>query len=193
MLDIILLQIAKIAILSQLDSSYILDKENILKKYPYLSEKGAVFVTLKYDKDLRGCIGSIIPHRELFDDIVSNAISAAFKDPRFNSLSIDDLSHLSLEVSLLSEPKLLEYENYADLLQKIRPNVDGLILKHKQYQGTFLPQVWEQLPTPALFLEHLSLKAGANKSIYDEHPEIYRYEVEHIEGDFDEILPLWRY
>ena len=190
MLESILLQIAKTAILSQLDNTYTLNKEDILKRYPYLSKKGAVFVTLKYDNNLRGCIGSIVPHRVLFDDIVSNAISAAFKDPRFNSLSIDELSHLSLEVSLLSEPKILEYGNYADLLQKVRPNVDGLILQHDRYQGTFLPQVWEELPTPSLFLEHLSLKAGATPNIYNEHPDIFRYEVEHIEGKFGAIHGL---
>jgi len=190
MLDLILLQIAKTAILSQLDNTYSLDKKNILDKYPYLSKKGAAFVTLKYDNDLRGCIGSIAPRQSLLDDITHNAISAAFKDPRFNVLDINELPHLNLEVSLLSEPRLLEYENYADLLQKVRPNVDGLILQHDRYQGTFLPQVWEELQTTSLFLEHLSLKAGASPNIYNEHPDIYRYEVEHIEEKFDAILPI---
>ena len=172
MTDTILLQIAKTAILSKFDENYILDENTILKEYPFLKSSGAVFVTLKYDNNLRGCIGSIIAHRRLFDDIVQNAISAGFNDPRFKPLSVEELSHLSLEV------------------QKIKPNKDGLILKHGRFQGTFLPQVWEQLATPELFLEHLSMKAGATPSIYSEHPSIYRYGVEHIEEDFDEILPL---
>lgn len=192
MLDLILLQIAKIAILSQFDTSYTLDNEALIKNYPYLGKKGAAFVTLKYDNDLRGCIGSIVPHQSLLDDITQNATSAAFRDPRFKSLDISELSHLSLEVSVLSEPILLEYEDYADLLQKVRPNVDGLILQHDRYQGTFLPQVWEQLPTPSLFLEHLSQKAGASPSIYNEHPNIFRYEVQHIEEEWDAILPIYR-
>ena len=190
MLDLVLLQIAKTAILSQLDSSYSIDRRSILNKYPYLGNKGAAFVTLKYDNDLRGCIGSIVPYQSLLDDIIQNAASAAFRDPRFKALDISELSHLNLEVSVLSEPVILEYKDYADLLKKVRPNVDGLILKHDRYQGTFLPQVWEQLPTPSLFLENLSLKAGASKSIYNQHPEIYRYEVQHIEENFDAILPL---
>ena len=190
MLDLILLQIAKIAILSQLDASYTLDTKEIIKNHPYLAKKGAAFVTLKYDNDLRGCIGSIVPHQSLLDDIIQNAVSAAFRDPRFKALDINELSHLNLEVSVLSEPEILEYEDYADLLQKVRPNVDGLILKYDKYQGTFLPQVWEQLPTPSLFLEHLSLKAGASPNIYNEHPDIYRYEVQHIEEKFDAILPI---
>lgn len=187
MLDPILLSIAKNAILSRFSAEYLPDKEEILKDNPLLSESGASFVTLNYDDSLRGCIGSIIPHRILFDDIVSNAMSAAFSDPRFAPLSSDELSHLNLEVSVLSEPEILEYEDYDDLVKKVRPNIDGLILKHGSYQGTFLPQVWKQLPTSKQFLEHLSMKAGATPSIYVEHPTIYRYTVDAIEKSFDQI------
>jgi len=190
MCDEILLRIAKTAILSRFDNSYVLDDKTLLKEYPFLQKDGAVFVTLKYNNDLRGCIGSIISHRRLFEDIIYNAISAGFSDPRFNSLNLDELSHIKLEVSVLSEPEILDYEDYDDLLQKVKPNIDGLILKHGKFQGTFLPQVWEQLPTAKLFLEHLSLKAGATPSIYSENPTIYRYGVEHIEDNFDAILPL---
>ncbi|MCD6172684.1 MAG: AmmeMemoRadiSam system protein A [Sulfurimonas sp.] len=190
MTDTILLRIAKTAILSKFNKNYVLDEKSILEEYPFLENNGAVFVTLKYNNDLRGCIGSIISHRRLFDDVVHNAISAGFNDPRFKPLSVEELSHLSLEVSVLSEPQILEYKDYADLVQKVKVNKDGLILKHGRFQGTFLPQVWEQLATPELFLEHLSMKAGATPSIYSEHPSIYRYGVEHIEEDFDEILPL---
>ena len=190
MLDSILLGIAKAAILSQFDDEKGIDKEALLKSYPYLKEDGAVFVTLKHEHDLRGCIGSLVAHRTLYDDIIHNAISAGFSDPRFESLTKEELSYLTLEVSLLSKPELLEYQDYEDLLHKVKPNVDGLILKHGVYQGTFLPQVWEQLPTPKLFLKHLSMKASAYPSIYEEHPSIYRYRVDAIEERFDEILPL---
>jgi hypothetical protein len=190
MLDSVLLRIAKSSILSKFDDNYTLDEKKLLKEYPFLNRDGAVFVTLKYNNELRGCIGSIIAHRTLFDDIVHNAKSSAFSDHRFNSLSPDELSNLSLEVSLLSEPKILDYEDYADLLAKVQPNIDGLILQHGRFQGTFLPQVWEQLATPKLFLEHLSMKAGATPAIYSEHPTIYRYGVEHIEDSFDDIEPL---
>lgn len=190
MLDKVLLQIAKSSILSQFDSSYKMYKEKHLEKFPYLAKDGAAFVTLHYDHKLRGCIGSIIAHQSLLDDIIANARSAAFRDPRFQPLATDEFSHLNLEVSVLSEPELLEYEDYADLLTKVRPKVDGLIVKHGAYQGTFLPQVWEELETPQDFLEHLSYKAGANPSLYQQHPAIYRYTVDAIEEKFDEILPL---
>lgn len=187
MLDAILLQIAKSTILSKFHDKYVRDKESLLREYPFLSKDGAVFVTLKYDNELRGCIGSIIAHRTLYDDLIHNANGAAFGDPRFNHLSHDELSHLTLEVSVLSEPEILEYDDYEDLLKKVQPDVDGLILKHGRFQGTFLPQVWEQLRTSQQFLEHLSMKAGLNPSVYEEHPIIYRYGVEHIEEKFDDI------
>lgn len=190
MLDSILLRIAKSSILKAFHSDYSFDKHKVINDYPYLRKKGAAFVTLKYDDNLRGCIGSIVPHRTLYEDIANNALSAGFRDPRFESLQEGEFSKLTLEVSVLSEPEVLEYEDFDDLCEKVRPNVDGLILKHPMHQGTFLPQVWEQIPTPRLFLEHLSIKAGANMSIYKDHPTILRYTVEAIEDDFDAILQL---
>ena len=188
--DAVLLQIAKSTILNRIDNNNSFDKNKLLKEYPFLKKDGATFVTLKTQGELRGCIGSIIAHRTLLDDIINNAVSAGFSDPRFNSLNEDELSQLTIEVSVLSEPTIIEYKNFDDLCEKIQPNIDGLILKHGIYQGTFLPQVWEQLPSPKLFLEHLSQKAGSFLSIYEEHPTIYRYRVDAIEENFDEILPL---
>lgn len=190
MLDAILLRIAKSAIYSKFDKDYNFDKEKLLKEYPFLSEDGAVFVTLNKQNQLRGCIGSIIAHRPLLEDILHNANAAAFSDPRFEALDAHELAYLHLEVSLLSKPEVLEYIDFDDLMQKVRPHKDGLILKYGSYQGTFLPQVWEQLPNPKDFLHHLSLKAGTNPSVYDNKPTIYRYEVNAIEEDYDEILPL---
>lgn len=190
MLDPILLRLAKSAILNHFNPDYTFNKSELLQNYPFLGVEGACFVTLNKEHKLRGCIGSIIAHRTLLEDIISNAQSAAFSDPRFNPLSLDELTHLTLEVSLLSTPKLIEYSDYDDLLQKVKPKLDGLILKHGSYQGTFLPQVWDQLPSSKEFLEHLSYKAGATPSIYNSHPTIYRYRVEAIEEKFDEILPL---
>ncbi|MDA7817109.1 AmmeMemoRadiSam system protein A [Sulfurimonas sp.] len=190
MLDSILLRIAKSSILSRLDENYSFDESSVTDRYPFLKDEGACFVTLKARGDLRGCIGSVVAHRRLYDDIIANSASAAFKDPRFESLSIDELSYLTLEVSVLSEPTIIEYKDFDDLCSKVKPNIDGLILEHDIYKGTFLPQVWEQLQTPKLFLEHLSLKAGSFLSIYEEHPTIYRYSVDALEGNFDEVLQL---
>jgi len=189
-LNPILLRVAKSAILRELDSSYGFDENGLLETYPLLKNSGAAFVTLKYDHHLRGCIGSIIAHRSLYDDVVNHAVSAAFHDPRFHKLHENELLHIWLEVSVLTEPEILEYEDFDDLLKKVEPGIDGLIIKHDVYQGTFLPQVWEELKMPKEFLEHLSMKAGLSPSVYDLHPLIYRYRVEAIEEKFDEILPL---
>jgi len=125
----------------------------------------------------------------LFEDIYENAISAAFKDPRFAPVTKEELNHLTLEVSLLSDPQPLQYSDFNDLANKIKPHKDGLILSFGRYQGTFLPQVWEQLKTPKEFLEHLSYKAGTNPTVYKEHPEIYTYQVDAIKDRFDNIQP----
>ena len=190
MLDTVLLRIAKSAIVAELDSSYEFDKKRVVEQYDFLKKDAAAFVTLKYNKNLRGCIGSIIAHRTLYDDIVQNALSAAFNDPRFFALKSSEFSNLTIEVSVLSSPEYLEYEDFDDLCDKVKPYEDGLILKYKGYHGTFLPQVWEQLPTPKEFLEHLSIKAGTNSLVYAKHPDIYRYRVDAIEEEFDKIALL---
>lgn len=189
-LDPVLLSIAKNAILLEFDESFSYDKARVLETYPSLKEIAATFVTLEYDHHLRGCIGSIIAHRTLYDDIVKNAVAAAFEDPRFHPLNDGEFPHISIEVSLLSSPELLEYENFTDLLTKVEPFIDGLILRHKGHHGTFLPQVWEQLKSPKEFLEHLCIKAGLSPAVYDEHPLIYRYRVETIKGNFEDIPTL---
>jgi len=191
MLDTILLQIAKASICTKFDSKYTIDRDKLLETYLFLGEQRATFVTLTYDHRLRGCIGSIIAHKKLLVDLMGNAQSAAFGDPRFDPLSIEELNDkLNIEVSVLTPPQILEYRDLHDLLNKVKPNIDGLILKSGANQGTFLPQVWEQLPTPKEFLEHLSMKAGSNPSIYDSHPTIYRYSVDAIEDSFVNIKKI---
>lgn len=190
MLDSILLSIAKTSLLHKFDVDVSIDEVSLYEKYPYLAKDGACFITLNQDNNLRGCIGSIIPHRSLFLDIYHNAQAAAFSDPRFVPLLQDELENLTLEVSVLSTPTPLSYIDYEDLLTKITPKVDGIILRHKNYSGTFLPQVWDQLQTKEEFLQQLSYKAGANPSIYNEHPTIHIYQVNSLMEPFNAIQPL---
>ncbi|MFT7861058.1 MAG: AmmeMemoRadiSam system protein A, partial [Sulfurimonas sp.] len=157
---------------------------------PKLLEDGATFVTLHYQKQLRGCIGSVLAHTSILEDIINNAQSAAFSDPRFTPLDVSELDELDIEVSVLTAPEHVEYNDFDDLLTKIVPEKDGLILQKASYQGTFLPQVWEELPSVEKFLEHLSYKAGADPSIFEKHPGIYRYRVEAIEEPYNEVLSL---
>jgi hypothetical protein len=131
-------------------------------------DNGAVFVTLKNrsDNSLRGCIGSLIAHRPLYDDIISNAVSSAFNDPRFEPLKADELAKIKIEISLLTEPRKLHYEGTTDLLSKITPNSDGLIIKFEDRQATFLPSVWEEIQDIEQFLSLLCRKAGLTADFY---------------------------
>jgi len=149
---------------------------------PKYLEKRGTFVTLNKDGNLRGCIGHILPQEALIDGIRENAINAAFRDPRFNPLSKEEWDSIQIEVSILTEPRPLEYSDVDDLLKKLRPGVDGVILKKGYLQATFLPQVWDQLPDKEEFLTHLCVKAGMDAySWKKEKLEIMTYQVQAFE------------
>lgn len=127
---------------------------------PRLASRGATFVTLRAEGELRGCIGSVRAQRALGDDIVINAIAAATRDPRFLPVGVYELNDIRVEVSLLSEPQFLDFAGEDDLLGQLRPGIDGLMLFGGCRSATFLPQVWEQLPDPRDFLDALLRKGG---------------------------------
>ena len=127
---------------------------------PRLHAKGATFITLTKDGDLRGCIGSLRRSRTLGDDVLANAVAAAMEDPRFPPLEADELDAIAIEVSVLSEPEFLDFFGEEELLAQLRPGEDGLIIFSGCRSATFLPQVWEQLPEPQQFLAALKHKAG---------------------------------
>lgn len=174
-----LTSLARAAIAEALGLSHHLDVKNILKNNPWLKEKGAAFVTLtREDDSLRGCIGSLVAHRSLVEDIVENAKSAALRDPRFNPLKPQELAKVKVEVSILTAPEPLAYETIDELRSKIRPGVDGIVLKHGRYQATFLPQVWEDLPTFDGFFAALCQKAGMGADCLKLKPDILTYQVQ---------------
>lgn len=123
-------------------------------------EKRGVFVTLTKEGDLRGCIGYLEGRESVADAVRHNAVNAAFRDPRFSPLRASEVREVSIEVSILTEPMVLEYKNSDDLLDKLKSHVDGVIIRHGISSATFLPQVWEQLPDKEEFLSRLCLKAG---------------------------------
>jgi len=125
----------------------------------FLEERGT-FVTLKIKNQLRGCMGCLTPSETILNGIERNAINAAFNDPRFPPLTVPELGQAEIEISILTNPRELEYSGGNDLLKKLRPNTDGVIISKGMARATFLPQVWEQLPGTADFLAHLCRKAG---------------------------------
>jgi uncharacterized protein len=167
-----LLQLARESILNP-------NKNDDLPISESLKEKKGVFVTLTKKGELRGCIGHIIPILPCYKAIIECAQSAAYNDPRFNPVTSNEIKDLHIEISILSTPKKLIYSDADDLLKKLSPNKDGVILKKGIYQSTFLPQVWEQLSDKKEFLSQLCLKAGLNPNEWKKaNLEIKIYNVE---------------
>lgn len=140
------------------------------------------FVTLTIDGRLRGCIGNLAPDRTITEGVADNAINAAFHDPRFSPLTHSEFKKIQIEVSLLSEPQPLEFTDADDLLSKIRPGIDGLIIRKGIYSSTFLPQVWDQLPDKHSFLDHLCMKAGLPANEWQKPGlKVFTYQVQYFE------------
>ncbi len=179
----IVIALAKAAILTALNQPVSFDLESALRQYPQLKKPRAAFVTInkRPDDRLRGCIGSLQAYRPLYKDIIANAQAAALRDPRFPPLQPDELKEIKIEVSILSEPKPLEYKDIDDLRRKITPMKDGVVLRLRSYQATYLPQVWEQLPNFDHFFASLCQKAGLSSNCLDQHPKIEIYHVEKYE------------
>jgi len=143
-----------------------------------LARPGASFVTLTQDGQLRGCIGSLEAHRPLAADVAANALAAAFADPRFSPLVAGELARIHVEVSLLTPAEPIAYTDEADALARLRPGIDGVILTHGERRATFLPQVWESLPTARHFITQLKLKAGLPADYWDGQITLARYGVQ---------------
>lgn len=124
-------------------------------------ENRGTFVSLHKKKGaLRGCIGNIEPVKTIFQGVMDNAGHAAFNDSRFKALCHEELADTRIEVSILTCPEKLDYTDARDLTARLRPHIDGVIIEKEYKSATFLPQVWEQLKSPELFLSHLCVKAG---------------------------------
>ena len=146
----------------------------------HLREQGASFVTLTVHGQLRGCIGALEPYQPLAEDVREHALAAALQDPRFPPVQPDELSGIKIEVSRLTRPIPLTYKDADDLLSKLRPNVDGIILRDTTgRRATFLPQVWEKIADPAEFLDNLCFKMGVNHDSWrSTHFDVLVYQVE---------------
>ena len=148
------------------------------RREDWLHRPGASFVTLKLDHELRGCIGTIEPHRPLGVDVVHNARAAAYRDTRFPPLALVEIPRLAVEVSVLSPREPLAAGSESEALARLRPQVDGLYLEFGSRSATFLPQVWESLPEPADFLGELRRKAGLPPGFWHPGIKLSRYTVE---------------
>jgi len=142
---------------------------------PALAQPGATFVTLHSHGELRGCIGSLEPVRPLGVDVRENALAAAFRDPRFPPLAAREFDATSVDVSLLSPAERLLVTGEEDLVSRLRPGIDGLILEHDGRRATYLPQVWEAIPDPRDFVDALKAKAGWSRGVWSARMNVFRY------------------
>jgi AmmeMemoRadiSam system protein A len=146
---------------------------------PALQAEGASFVTLTVHGDLRGCIGALQPYQPLVEDVREHVVAAALEDPRFPQVQENELAKIQIEISRLTIPVLLDYKDAGDLLVRLRPGVDGVILRDGFRRATFLPQVWEKIPDAAAFLANLCYKMGAAPDTWKrKHLEVLVYQVE---------------
>jgi AmmeMemoRadiSam system protein B/AmmeMemoRadiSam system protein A len=181
----LLVKLARETILKKLAGKSSDNKSNTL--VPALQDESlqahcGTFVTLKIQGQLRGCIGNLTSTESVLDGVKRNAVNAAFHDPRFSSLSAAELDRTEIEVSILTEPLPLVHRDSRDLIQKLRVNVDGVIIRKGHASATFLPQVWKQLPRPEDFLSHLCMKAGLPSDAWKSSElEVLTYQVQYFE------------
>ena len=147
-----------------------------------LQEKQCTFVTLHLDGQLRGCIGTLTATESIVEGVKRNALNAALHDHRFSPVKPEELDSIVIEVSVLTDPIPVEYTDGPDLLTKLHPGIDGVIIRQGAARATFLPQVWDQLSGPEEFLTHLCLKAGlAGDAWQTSKVEVLIYQVQYFE------------
>lgn len=146
---------------------------------PRLQTPGATFVTLTMHGALRGCIGALEAYQPLVEDVREHTLAAAFQDYRFPSVGLDELPEIEIEISRLTPPEELNYENPDDLVEQLRPFVDGVTLRDGIRRATFLPQVWEKISEPSLFLDQLCVKMGGDSHLWRvKQLQVFTYQVE---------------
>lgn len=146
---------------------------------PALQALGASFVTLTHNGELRGCIGALEPSKPLAEDVCEHAVAAALEDYRFPHVQETELKEIQIEISRLTTPESLDYSTPTDLLEKLHPGVDGVVLMDGWKRATFLPQVWEKVSGKEEFLSHLCYKMGVARDLWRrKHMEVMLYQVE---------------
>lgn len=142
---------------------------------PTLQQDAATFVTLNINHQLRGCIGTLQAHQALIKDVSEHAFAAAFHDSRFPPLTTMESTKLDIHISILTPATAMSFTSEEDLIHQLQPGVDGLILEDGFHKGTFLPSVWESLPSAKDFLQHLKIKAGMGKNDWSNNIKVSRY------------------
>jgi len=144
----------------------------------HLQASRACFVTLHREGQLRGCTGSIVARKPLIVCVSEHAYTSAFRDFRFPPVALFELDGLQISISVLSSPEPLPVSDEEELIARLRPGVDGVILEEEDSLATLLPSVWESLPDPAQFLRQLKRKAGLPADYWSKRIKVSRYTAE---------------
>lgn len=156
---------------------------NRAKLNSVLFNKGASFVTLRKGKDLRGCIGSVLPSKAIAIDLADNAYAAAMNDTRFQPVNENELKDIDFSIALLTNFEEIEFNSYQDLLSKIKPDLDGILIKDGEREGLFLPSVWKELTDKQDFITQLKIKAGLSPSYWSDNIKVFRFRTVEIKND----------
>lgn len=156
---------------------------NLAAYPPAFQAEGASFVTLTKNGRLRGCIGTLTAYQPFVQDVCEHAVAAATQDFRFSRVQPEEVDSLHIEISRLTAPEPLEYEDGHELPSLLKPGVDGVVLRDGPRRATFLPQVWDQLPDAEAFLSHLCNKMGASSDLW--RRKKLAVEIYHVE-EFEE-------
>ncbi len=167
-----LLHVARTAIAKEL--GFLSDN---LPRPAWMEEPGATFVTLTLHGRLRGCIGSLEASQPLIDDVSQNAVAAAFQDPRFAPLSLDEFAEVIIDVALLSKPEPIRFTSEQDVLAQLNPGVDGVTLEYDSKRASFLPHAWADSPDPKVFLALLKEQVGLADDFWSDAIKLSRFTV----------------
>jgi AmmeMemoRadiSam system protein A len=135
-------------------------------------------VTVTLDGELRGCVGTVTPHQPLAIDVAASAYKAAFSDPRFPPVTTEEAARLGIGVSILSHMRPIDFASEGDLVDVLNPDIDGVVLTHREQRGLFLPTVWDSLREPRAFLRRLKEKAGLTPDFWSPEIRAYRFTTE---------------
>lgn len=171
---VVLLGLARRAIQHGFQSQTVLPVD--LSEYsPFLRQPRACFVTLKKAAELRGCMGCLDAKLPLVRAVAHHAHQAAFHDPRFEALQPHELPEVTISISVLSRSHPIKAQSEADLLSQLQPGLDGVTLTEGRRTATLLPQVWDHVAEPRVFVRHLKRKAGLPEDYWSPTLKFERY------------------
>ncbi|RMF55702.1 TIGR00296 family protein [Candidatus Woesearchaeota archaeon] len=183
----LLMQLAKRAVYTVFSSETINVSDEIKAKF---SNKQGVFVTIKLDGKLRGCIGYPYPEFPLYRAVIQAARGAAFDDPRFPPMRIDEMKNSEFELSILSVPKLINVKKPEEYINHIQIGKDGLIIKGRMNAGLLLPQVateygWDETE----FLNQVCVKAGMHPNAWhDLTNRVYHFQAQVFKEENGDVV-----